>query len=338
MFIRHLLGFSVLLYLASNVNAGSRADSHAPIGVMGDHAHNAGEWMWSYRYMTMSMDTLRDGSDEISPADVHDQGFMVTPTSMDMNMHMLGVMYAPSDSFTLMAMVPMIDNKMNNQMRMMGMGGMAMTTAFDVETSGMGDIKVGTLYTLASDTHSDWLINAMVSLPTGSIDEEGVMPMSSPNEVQLPYPMQLGSGTFDLLPGVTYTAMYDSFSWGAQAKAVLRTGENDRGYRLGNQFELQAWYAMPFATHWSWSLRADYKSWENIEGEDEDLNPMMLPTARTDLREGSRLDIGFGLNFILPGDATNRLAIEFLTPLAEDLTGPQLGTDSQIVIGWQLSY
>lgn len=32
-----------------------RADGHAPIGVMGDHTHAAGEWMFSYRYMRMEM-------------------------------------------------------------------------------------------------------------------------------------------------------------------------------------------------------------------------------------------------------------------------------------------
>jgi len=33
-----------------------RADGHAPIGVMGDHQHEAGEWMVSFRYMRMAME------------------------------------------------------------------------------------------------------------------------------------------------------------------------------------------------------------------------------------------------------------------------------------------
>ncbi len=37
--------------------------------------------------------------------------------------------------------------------------------------------------------------------PTGSIDERGATPMG-PN-MQLPYPMQLGSGTYDLEPSFT---------------------------------------------------------------------------------------------------------------------------------------
>ena len=38
----------------------SLPDDHAPIGVMGDHAHKAGEWMLFYRYGFMKMDGNRD--------------------------------------------------------------------------------------------------------------------------------------------------------------------------------------------------------------------------------------------------------------------------------------
>jgi len=33
----------------------ARPDGHAPIGVMGEHTHKAGEWMLSYRYRNMFM-------------------------------------------------------------------------------------------------------------------------------------------------------------------------------------------------------------------------------------------------------------------------------------------
>ena len=41
--------------------------NHAPIGVMGDHLHGQGEWMFSYRYMQMRMEDNLSGSAEISP-------------------------------------------------------------------------------------------------------------------------------------------------------------------------------------------------------------------------------------------------------------------------------
>jgi hypothetical protein len=43
----------------------ARPDSHAPIGVMGEHMHEAGGVMLSYRYMRMSMDGNRDRTERI---------------------------------------------------------------------------------------------------------------------------------------------------------------------------------------------------------------------------------------------------------------------------------
>ncbi len=73
--------------VASDSLAGSRADSHAAIGVMADHTHNAGEWMFSYRYMRMRMDGNREGSHRVSAASVLNK-FSVAPIRMDMEMHM----------------------------------------------------------------------------------------------------------------------------------------------------------------------------------------------------------------------------------------------------------
>ena len=42
----------------------SRPDGHAPISVMQDHTHKAGELMVSYRYMLMDMEGMqKEGSD-----------------------------------------------------------------------------------------------------------------------------------------------------------------------------------------------------------------------------------------------------------------------------------
>ena len=55
-----------------------RADAHAPISVMGDHTHRQGEWMFSYRYMHMTMSGLQQGSHSVS-TDAVLQDFMMAP-------------------------------------------------------------------------------------------------------------------------------------------------------------------------------------------------------------------------------------------------------------------
>ena len=59
--------------------------------------------MLSYRYGHMSMDGNRDGTDRVSTADVFADGFLVAPTDMNTDMHMFGLMYAPANWLTLMA-------------------------------------------------------------------------------------------------------------------------------------------------------------------------------------------------------------------------------------------
>ncbi len=63
----------------------------------------------------------------------------------------------------------------------------------------------------------------------------------------------------------------------------------------------------------------------------------MVPTARPDLRGGSRVDVGVGVNvYIRKGllKAT-RLAIEGMVPIYQDLDGPQLETDWIVTGGIQ---
>ena len=89
---------------SGDVDASGFADRHAPIGVMGDHRHDAGEWMVSYRYMDMEMYGHKQGDDSIGRQAVASlPGVRVVPREMRMEMHMFGLMYGVSDDFTAMA-------------------------------------------------------------------------------------------------------------------------------------------------------------------------------------------------------------------------------------------
>lgn len=301
-----------------------RPDGHAPIGVMADHTHEEREWMFSYRYMFMDMDGNRDGTDQLSDADVL-ENFPVTPQRMTMKMHMVGFMFAPTDDFTLMAMLPYIYKEMDHINRM--------GVTFRTNTQGPGDLKLSGLYNVMRQNRQSLHLNAGVSFPTGSINERDDTPAGS--NVRLPYPMQLGSGTIDLLPGITYLGQADSWSWGAQAMGVLRLGENDEDYRLGNQLNLTSWFAGKWTDWLSTSVRLNGKTWGNIRGNDPLLNPAMVPTADPDRRSGTRLDLGLGLNLYAPSLQGGRLAVEFELPIYQSLEGPQLETDWQLTVGAQ---
>jgi len=155
--------------------------------------------------------------------------------------------------------------------------------------------------------------------------------------------MQLGSGTFDLLPGLTYNGQTPEWSWGAQASGVVHLGENEDNYTLGNAAALTAWGARKWTEWLSTSLRLDGRTWKDIDGADEDLpapGAGVVPTAEPDLRGGSRIDALLGLNFHGRGGsvAGHRLAFEVGVPVYQNLDGPQLETDWSFTLGWQFSH
>ncbi|GAB5560920.1 MAG: transporter [Synoicihabitans sp.] len=313
--------------IASTTSA--RPDSHAPLTVMGDHTHRQGEWMTSYRFMTMSMGPNYAGSSQITPAEVH-ADFMIAPLSMDMDMHMLGIMYAPSDKITLMGMLNYTETRMDHLVR----NGVTFTT----RSSGVGDTGIAALWSLVeSQTHRAHL-NLGLSLPTGDIDVRDATPMG-PNTI-LPYPMRLGLGTYDLKPGITWSFLADGWSMGAQAITTLRLSDNDRDYTLGDRFDTTAWISFLLHESVSVSGRISYAHWGDIEGADSRLNPMMVPTARTDLRGGSETTAWIGLNWEIPTGtfAGHRLALEYGKVVDRDLDGPQLGTNDILTFGWQLAF
>ncbi len=325
-----LATMAFLLLAPTSVEAQSRPDAHAPIGVMGDHMHSGGEIMFSYRFMRMHMEGARDGTESLSNADVFED-YMVQPTRMPMDMHMIGFMLAPSDRVTFMLMGNILSNSMDH---LTGMGG-----EFVTESGGFGDTKLSALIGL-KDEGVNVHLNAGVSLPTGSIDERDVTPASSPNEVRLPYPMQIGSGTFDLEPGITIYDVTDGGAWGLQARGTVRLGENDNEYTLGNRFLATGWLQYRLFDQLSASVRVEAQRWGNIEGADPALNPGMIYTADPNLRAGTRIDVPLGFNwYFVDGPLyDHRLAVEINLPVYQDLDGPQLETDWVLTVGWQKAF
>lgn len=304
-----------------------RPDGHAPITVMADHMHAMGEWMLSYRFMSMDMEGLLDGASSINSTLANSEyGFTMHPDKMSMDMHMFGAMYAISDKWTLMGMLNYLDNDMT------------MLNGMSMESNGIGDLKLSGLYDLASwDNGRRVHLNVGISAPTGAIDER-----KSNGDIQ-PYGMQLGSGTWDFLPALTFLGQTDNYSWGAQVGGALRMGDNDRDYSLGNRFDVALWGGRKLSDSFSLSAKFDYFSLSEVDGEDKDIipmNKMMSSGYRADHQGRDLSTFGLGLNYycrngIFKG---HRLAVEWETPMSEDVNGVQLETDSIWSLGWQYAW
>ena len=325
-----------------------RADGHAPIGVMGEHRHKQGEWMVSYRYKYMDMEGNRIGETEVSPdfivTNVANRfgtpaTLRVVPTEMTMEMHMFGAMYAPTDWLTLMVMGMYMDKSMDH-ITYMGGAGTTVRGTFNTKSSGLGDTKVSGLIRLMEQGIHKVHLNAGISLPTGDTDETDdiLTPAGGTPTVTLPYAMQLGSGTYDLLPGITYSATQDQFNWGAQYMGTFRIGDSD-GYSWGDKHEVTSWLSYQWQ-HWlSTSVRLAYKHEGQIDGIDSRI-ALPVQTADPDNYGGDTVILNFGVNVAgqkgrLRG---HRLAFEAGFPIHQDLNGPQMETDLVLTGGWQYAF
>ena len=337
--LRSRIGILILVCFAAPAVYGGgfgivgRPDGHAPISVMGDHLHQRGEWMLSYRYMHMDMDGNLDGTQHESDREVLTR-YPVSPTEMTMEMHMVGLMYGLTDDITLTAMLPFVRKGMDHRTRM--------GTSFSTKSSGIGDLKVSGLAGLfrgeCAGLKHELHLNAGISVPTGGIHKRDETPMG---DVRLPYPMQIGSGTVDLLPGLTWTGTIgEHWSTGGQVGGVIRLGRNSKDYSKGDVAQVQVWGARRWSAWLSSSLRASYQRMGNYGGSDEALKPDLAPTADPRKRAFPRFDLGVGLNFIIPRGPCqgNRFAVEVIRPVWQDLSGPQLEVDWQVVAGWQLAF
>jgi len=335
--------------LSTNAQEVFRADDHAPIGVMAEHYHEAGEVMFSYRYMSMSMQGNQDGSSDLSADQIatttpnrffgspgQPPTLRIVPTEMTMDMHMLGAMFAPSDRLTLMTMLSYVEKEMQHLTYQGGMGATVLG-GFTTKTSGIGDTSLAALIRLR-ETETDRLHATLgLSVPTADIDATGTIlaPTGMTPTVRVPYPMQLGSGTYDVIGGLTYSRYFDRWSWGAQWRSTIRNGTNDEGYSLGDEHRLTAWYSRLLSTHFSWSGRVAYFDRNNVNG----MDPLIMGPVQTadPARQGAkRLDAALGINFAT--ESGHRIALEYVIPLEQDLEGPQLKTDDLLTVGYQFSF
>ena len=304
--------------------------------ILGGHTHPAGQWMFGYDYMHTTMEGLYQGTHMVPPSEVFAEGFPVVHIKMDMEMQMFDVMQAPTEWLTLMAMLPVKYMSMLHQE--------ANGATFRQSDAGIGDFEFMGMYTFYGDIRKGGnrlVLNMGLSAPTGRIDATDYKDGNNHNPLaELEYPMQLGSGTWDPMPGLTYLGDSGKWAWGAQTIETIRLGRNYHDYRLGNEYKISAWDSYAITEWFAPSLRLEGLRWGNISGADPALAYNPTPEARPYLRSGELLNLYMGLNFYLPHGLLKgtRFMLEGGFPVYQNLNGPQLGTAWMINAGWTYAF
>ncbi len=261
-----------------------------PAGLLFGHTlDKSGDFMVGYRYLrNWQAGGFLNGDKNITTKQATDNGCTtplgcnMLPTSMTMSMHMLDLMYAPTDWLTLMLMPQWMDmdmdmrwtsERINPMDEGHGHGTIEMGPhdTHNTETGGVGDTGMYAMVKLFNRPSHHLHGTLGVTAPTGdtaitykihedlnSTDMDGGLTH---------YGMQLGSGTWDFKPSLTYTGKAEDWSWGAQAGGTIRLeSHNASGYALGDIFEGSVWGGYDI-THWlTGTVRVAYSWQDSIKG------------------------------------------------------------------------
>lgn len=308
-----------------------------PAGVMLGHVHAKGEWMLSYRYMNMGMEGVQQNGTVLHDNMPVFNDYVMAPSHMYMNMHMLMAMYGINNRLTLMAMLHLNHNMM--EMEMLGAGGNhvhsgSVSHGHEMSSIGLGDTKLYAMYALKNSLHHKWIVNAGVSFPTGSIEE------TDNDGDRLAYNMQLGSGTVDVLPGLTYLYHNVKYTVGAQLNGVVRFGYNKLGYSKGNEASFNIWYAYRWLRFLSSSLRLEAQAMDRIYGNDNTLYYFTEPANNPINYGGTLLAAHVGTSW-QPASSffkNQKLSAEFGLPFYQNWRGYQMPLKYSINAYWTLTF
>ena len=303
--------------------------SHAPIGVMRDHSHKKDEFMLSYRYANSTMNEILSGSTKSNSNQVL-SNYMNSPLKMNMEMHMLGMMYGISDSSTLGIMIPFVKKSMES-INMMG-------RTSKIFNEGVGDISVSNITDINLSNKSNLVLSYGVKLPTGKVNYRKATQTNS--NMKLGYGMQLGSGTFDPTISMTFIKQFNKHKLGLQNNSIIRFYKNYLNYNLGNEHSISSWASYSILDSLSFSYRLIYEIKEGINGIDSDLMQNMSPATNPHSTKRKDLSQSFGINFINHSNflKNHRLALEYIKPIKQNVSDFQLSKKSKIMLGWQYSF
>ncbi len=314
-----------------------------PAGVMISHVHKKNEWMISYRYMNMTMDGLLSGTEKMN-ADAVFVNYLMVPDKMRMDMHMLMAMYGLSNKVTVMAMFHY--NVLAMDMLMFDSGGghvhPGATGSMNhvMKTSGISDIKLHALFALLKKQRHQLLLSGGINIPSGSIQVKGSKDeMMFPNQ-RYPYSMQLGSGTWDLQPGINYLYQKGKLTFSTQLNSVIRVGYNTVGYKLGDEVSANSWMAYQWHRVFGTTLRAEAAATGRMDGYDKNLYYFSEPSANPFNYGGKRINCYMGavLQFKKGILKKQRLGFEYGVPVYQYVNGIQMSQKQSLIAAWSIAF
>jgi len=339
--VRKSLLFALLLAIASPLVAqeegytwtSQRPDGIPPGGVTNGQVLKQGRIMLSYRFENLHSRGLWLQTDSLDVATAM-QSYTQVPLSSAYRTHYATVAFGVTDDLTLM-FEGSYSQRERQQIAQTNVGNVVYT----VRAHQLGDSRATALYQFFNKGAWRANLEAGALIPTGEINVFAETPLSNGAVVAMPYDMQIGAGTFAVLPGLTVQTQNEHASVGAQVRGTFYFGTNSNHYRLGNRYFMTGWAALPISSYFSVSARVAWQKWDRIDGANPSLAAGFDPENDVYYLSGQRVDIPVGINFIMPEAsrfAGQRLSLEAVFPVYHKFDGAQLGMDWGLNLGWRL--
>lgn len=332
----------------SGMHGGGNNHATIPAGVSGAGMVGQGETMVMYMPRVRDMQGNYIGTDKVSAATILStpnptyprggpQYLRMVPESMDAQMHMVGATYGVSDAINVMVMGNYVEKDMTMSTYSMspmppkpGVPPLVGTQTYT--TDGIGDVTVTGLFRVYDDGINHVHFNLGLGLPSGSTTEQMTMlsPKGTYMTMRATYGMQLGTGTYNFLPGVSYTGNMGLWSWGAQYRGFIPM-DSHNGYHWGDINQLTGWAGYTFYP----GITATARIAGTVQGAIQGYDPQIyggMQGANPGWYGGERVDLFGGIEIAGHqfGLGHTKFAIEAGLPVYQNLNGPQIGENWQL--------
>ena len=305
-----------------------RRDGVLPMGLPHGGLVDVGQFGLEWRSSSTTWEGMRDGREDLSSQDLFDAGYSLAGTKLTENRLELDFLYGLAPQWILFATVPLIDRELTYDL---AGGGSARSTS-----SGLGDIILGGRYAAHADEQHLLQYTLALGLPTGDYNQRGSY--AGNTDAVLPYPLQLGTGTVDLYPGLTYLHARKRWTLGVRSEARIRLGRNSDQWAVSDSFRADIWASRTLTDALTGDVRLQANWWGDFHGDAPDLDKDRSPLENASRQGGSLVQVVFGLaaDFSDSYAGRNRLGIEVGLPIDERLDGPGLSRQISLLLSWRL--
>ncbi|MGE0417838.1 MAG: hypothetical protein AB7O80_13620 [Acetobacteraceae bacterium] len=309
----------------------------APAGVLAGQMPPSGGLVLSYSALRIVNGKLLSGTNTISPEEAvltvpnpnqPPVQLRRVPMSNTVLVQGFAVNYGVTPWLSVGAATTYL-NKSTDTVTFAGTSGIRRLGTSQDSTNGLGDSRIGVQVRLWRNETNVVHVAFGVGLPTGSITQiiHPLQPNGQTGTSRAGYTLQLGTGTFDALPAVTWLGQYGDVGMGAAYRGRMSMqGRNAEGYRWGNVNLLTAWVSYRFMPLLSGSFRVQGLAAGAISGRDPKITGPGLGANPANIG-GDRIDafVGMQLANLPAGIGAGGINLELGVPLYQKANGAHLG-------------